>query len=152
MSRVKNVYLNDFVTNQFPVEKFKEMIIAYLNIVESFQLILDDKDYNINITQKYEMRLSSTRKPTNSKVESFIINKYDNKEKMEDCILKYPIAFNNLNDMERKVFTESILNNKKDIEVIEELGIYSNLLSLIRKSAIVRFSLSLGFDKFVKYF
>lgn len=152
MSRVKNVYLNDFVTNQFPVEKFKEMIIAYLNIVESFQLILDDKDYNINITQKYEMRLSSTRKPANSKVESFIINKYDNKEKMEDCILKYPIAFNNLNDMERKVFTESILNNKKDIEVIEELGIYSNLLSLIRKSAIVRFSLSLGFDKFVKYF
>ena len=54
--------------------------------------------------------------------------------------------------MERKVFTESILNNKKDIEVIDELGIYSNLLSLIKKSAIVRFSLSLGFDKFVKYF
>lgn len=152
MSRVKNVYLNDFVTNQFPLEKFKEMIIAYLNIVESFQLILGDKDYNINITQRYEMRLSSTRKPSNSKIESFIISKYDNKEKMEDCILKYPIAFNNLNDMERKVFTESILNNKKDIEVIDELGIYSNLLSLIKKSAIVRFSLSLGFDKFVKYF
>ena len=108
MSRVKNVYLNDFVTNQFPLEKFKEMIIAYLNIVESFQLILGDKDYNINITQRYEMRLSSTRKPSNSKIESFIINKYDNKEKMEDCILKYPIAFNNLNDSSNNLEDELI--------------------------------------------
>lgn len=152
MCKNKTEYLNNFVTSQFPIEKFREMIIAYLNIIESFQLILDDKNYNINITQRYEMRLSSTRRPSHSKLESFIINKYDNKEKMEDCILKYPIAFNNLSDMERKVFTESILNNKKDLEVIEELGIYSNLLNLIKKSAIVKFSLSLGFDKFVNYF
>lgn len=152
MCRVKNVYLGDFVTSQFPIEKFKNMISAYLNIVDSFQLILSDKDYYINITPRYEMRISSNRKPTTSKIESFIINKYDNREKMEDFILKYPIAFNSLNEMERKVFTESILNNRKDLEVIGLLNIYSNLLNTIRKSAIVKFSLSLGFDKIEKNF
>ena len=94
--------MTDYVTNQFPIVKFKEMIFAYLNIVELFQVMLNDKDYYIRITPTYELRTSSGKLPTNSKIESFVIKKYDNKVKMEDCVLQYPMAFNELNEEDRK--------------------------------------------------
>lgn len=152
MSRVKYDYLGEFVVNQFPIDKFNKMIVAYLNIVEAFQLMLADQDYYINFTQKFEMKIGSSKRPTNSKIESFLINKYDNKVKMEECILKYFVAFNNLNEMERKVFVETFIKNKKDIEILDKLGLYATLLNTIRKSAIVRFSLNLGFEHFIQYF
>jgi ArpU family phage transcriptional regulator len=115
-------------------------------------VMLNDKDYYIRITPTYELRTSSGKLPTNSKIESFVIKKYDNKVKMEDCVLQYPMAFNELNEEERQVFLKTFVERKKDIEIIEELRIHSVKLNTIRKSAIVRFSIKLGFDKYVKNF
>lgn len=152
MKKRRSEFMCDFVVNQFPIDKFKEMIFAYLDLIESFESILSDDNYYIRITPKYELKLGATRMPTSSKIESFIINKYDNKDKMEDCILKFPVAFNNLNKEEQRVFVETFIHNKKDVEINEQLGLHSVLLNTIRKSAIVRFSLVLGFDKYTKYF
>src|SRR5574344_1082737 len=152
MRKRSSEFMTDYVTNQFPIVKFKEMIFAYLNIVELFQVMLNDKDYYIRITPTYELRTSSGKLPTNSKIESFVIKKYDNKVKMEDCVLQYPMAFNELNEEERQVFLKTFVERKKDIEIIEELRIHSVKLNTIRKRAIVRFSIKLGFDKYVKYF
>jgi ArpU family phage transcriptional regulator len=152
MRKRSSEFMTDYVTNQFPIVKFKEMIFAYLNIVELFQVMLNDKDYYIRITPTYELRTSSGKLPTNSKIESFVIKKYDNKVKMEDCVLQYPMAFNELNEEERQVFLKTFVERKKDIEIIEELRIHSVKLNTIRKSAIVRFSIKLGFDKYVKNF
>src|SRR5574344_808662 len=79
MRKRSSEFMTDYVTNQFPIVKFKEMIFAYLNIVELFQVMLNDKDYYIRITPTYELRTSSGKLPTNSKIESFVIKKYDNK-------------------------------------------------------------------------
>ena len=152
MRKRSSEFMTDYVTNQFPIVKFKEMIFAYLNIVELFQVMLNDKDYYIRITPTYELRTSSGKLPTNSKIESFVIKKYDNKVKMEDCVLQYPMAFFELNEEERQVFLKTFVERKKDIEIIEELRIHSVKLNTIRKSAIVRFSIKLGFDKYVKNF
>ena len=71
---------------------------------------------------------------------------------MKECISKYLYAYKTLNEMEKKVFIKYFLENKSDYEIIIELDTYSNLLNRIKKSAVVRFSLILGFDKLEKYF
>ena len=142
----------DYIVNQFPIDKYVEMIFAFLSLIESFEKIIDNEDYYIRITPKYELKIGSYQIPTSSKVESFIISKYDNEDKMKECISKYLYAYKTLNEMEKKVFIKYFLENKSDYEIIIELDTYSNLLNRIKKSAVVRFSLILGFDKLEKYF
>ena len=70
-------FLSDFIMKQFDNRKFKEMIRVFLNIVDNFQMVIDKEEYYIKITPSYEMRVGGSRKPTNSKIESFLITKYD---------------------------------------------------------------------------
>ena len=152
MIKQSNDLLNEYVVNQFPIKKFSEMIKACIGIVETFELILDDKDYYICYTSHYGIKIGTSQRSTGSKVETFNIKKYDNAPKMKEFILKYYNAFDSLSFCEKQVFKETFINNTKDVVILEKLGLYNDLLSAIRKSAIVRFSLILGFDKFVNEF
>ena len=145
-------YLSDFIIKQFDVKKFKKMIKAFLNLIDNFQLMIDSEEYQIKFTSNYEIRVGGNKKPTSSKIESFIYSKYDTIEKMEQLLLKYKVAFNSLNDTERRIFIAVFINNLTINDLCEDFITYPDKLSKIRKSAIIKFSLKLGFDKFVDYF
>lgn len=148
----QNQFLSDYIIKQFDVKKFKKMIIAFLSIVDNFQHIIDKDEYYIKYTANYEVRVGGSKKPVSSKVESFIIKKYDTEDKKEQLLLKYKNAFNCLNPIERKVFVATFLENKTNLDLCDELVTYDQKINSIRKSAIVRFCLKLGFERFVDYF
>ena len=50
--------LTDFMIKQFDVKKLEEIVKAFLELVETATLILDDKDYYIRITPAYEVELA----------------------------------------------------------------------------------------------
>lgn len=145
-------YLSNFIIKQFDVVKFKKMIKVFLSLVENFQIVLDEEEYYIKLTPSYEIRVGGASKPTHSKVESFVIKQYDTAEKKQQLILKYKLAFNCLNDLERKVFYAVFLEHKTTIDICEDLIVYPDKLNYVKKSAIVRFALKLGFDKFIDQF
>lgn len=148
----QNQFLSDYIIKQFDVKKFKKMIVAFLSIVDNFQHIIDKDEYYIKYTANYEVRVGGSKKPASSKVESFIIKKYDTEDKKEQLLLKYKNAFNCLNPIERKVFVATFLENKTNLDLCDELVTYDQKINSIRKSAIVRFCLKLGFERFVDYF
>lgn len=47
MRKRRTDFLNDYVANQYPIEKFKELIFITLDIVENFLLTLEC-GYNYN--------------------------------------------------------------------------------------------------------
>ena len=148
----QNQYLSKFIIKQFDVNKFKKMIKVFLSLVDNFQMVLDLEDYYIKMTSNYEIRVGGSSRPTHSKVESFVVKKYDTIEKKQQLLLKYKLAFNCLNELERKVFYAVFVENKTTIDICEDLIVYPDKLNIIKKSAIVRFALKLGFDKFIDQF
>ena len=120
----QNQFLSNYIIKQFDVKKFKKMIFAFLSIVDNFQHIIDKDEYYIKYTANYEIKVGGSKKPTSSKVESFIIKKYDTEEKKEQLLLKYKAAFNCLNPVERKVFVATFLENKTNLDLCDELLTY----------------------------
>ena len=58
----------------------KHIIAAFFpNVCASCKTIIDKDEYYIKYTTNYEIRVGGNRKPSNSKVESFIIKKYEKK-------------------------------------------------------------------------
>ncbi len=148
----QTLYLADFITRQYDLKKFEKMIKAFLNLVDNFQLMVNTEEYSLKLTASYEIRCGGNKKPTSSKIESFYHNKYDTIEKKEQLLLKYRDAFNSLNEVERKVFMATFVNPLSNQELCSKLLVYEKKLTIIRKSAIVRFCLRLGFDRFVDNF
>ena len=68
MRKKNNDYMVDYIVNQFPIDKYVEMIFAFLSLIESFEKIIDNEDYYIRITPKYELKIGSYQIPTSSKV------------------------------------------------------------------------------------
>lgn len=145
-------FLSDFVIRQFDIKTFKEMIHAFISLIDNFQRIIDKEEYYIKLTPNYEVRVGGNLKPTHSKVESFIFKKYDEEWKMEQLLLKFKVAFNSLNEAERKVFIATFVDKKTNLDLCEEIITYYDKITIIRKSAIVRFCLKLGFEKLVDEF
>ena len=150
MRRRKNIYLGSNVANQYPIEKLKNIIFDVVDIVDSFILDFgEEENLNSSSISKYEERLGQFQRVTTSKVESICINKITNDEKKKEFILKYGIAFKSLNDMEKKVFISTFIEGYTNNVIIKTLGLNSEQLTMIRKSAIVRFSLKMGLNKFI---
>lgn len=145
-------YQTNFIIQQFNIHKFKKMIEVFLNLINNFQTYLASEEYTIKLTSNYEMRVGGNLKPTTSTVETFLYSKYDTDEKKQQLLLKYKVAFNSLNEMERKIFTETFINNATNDEMADKFYICLNKVTFIKKSAIVKFSLRLGFDHFVNSF
>lgn len=147
-------FLSDFIINQFNCSKLEEMIIGFLDLIQTAQFVLSDDNYQIKITPTYEMRLagSSTVRKVSSKVESLVIHKYNTEDKLQDLVIKYPQAFNNLNSDEKMIFYRVFINHDKQNVICDELSIYPYQFQYIKKSAMVKFCLYLGLEKYVEYF
>ena len=148
---MRETILSDFITSQYNIRKLEEVTKTFLELIDTVILILADDSYNIKITPSYELKItgySSVRNVT-SKVESFVIHKYDSEEKLKDLVYKYSKSFNNMSKIERELFTKIFINKEKKTYVMEEMGLYQYQFDPIKKSAVVKFCLVLGLDKYV---
>lgn len=146
--------LTDFMINQFDVKKLEEMVRAFLELVETASLILDDNDYYIRITPTYEVELAgkSNVRSTSSKIETFMIYKYDSKEKLRDLIAKYPNAVKKLTKEEQELFVRCFINKEKKSYIQEAMILHQYQYDRLKKSTIVKFCIILGLDKYVNNF
>ena len=149
----KSEYLDEFVVNQYPIEILKKIIFATLDIVDNFIITLGEESYlDSSSISNYEERLGSFNSNPSSKIESIYINQLSTDSKMKEFILKYGNALNSLNSGEREVFVAAFIKGEDNISIQDELKICPIQLNIIKKSAIVRFSLKLGLDKFINLF
>src|SRR5574344_829313 len=144
----KREFLSSYMLKQYDTAKLKKIIKLFLEMTDNFQMVIDEDSYYIRITSSYEMKIVGNKKPISSKVEHFIINKYDSINKMQQLLLKYKIAFNSLNEMERVVFINTFIKQNSNEELCERLITYKDKIVLARKSGIVKFSIRLGLTKF----
>lgn len=146
----KSPYLSEEISNQYPIEKFKLLIINVLDIVENFIIELGDEDkYNSSSTTRYEECIGTHQFSTTSKIESMLIKMYDQEPKKREFIDKYFKVLKSLDKFERKIFIYTFINGKNYDEICELLELSTVTINKIKKSMIVRFSLRLGLDKFI---
>ena len=148
---MRETILSDFITSQYNIRKLEEVTKTFLELIDTVILILADDSYNIKITPSYELKITGYSNVCNvtSKVESFVIHKYDSEEKLKDLVYKYSKSFNNMSKTERELFTKIFINKEKKTYVMEEMGLYQYQFDPIKKSAVVKFCLVLGLDKYI---
>jgi len=119
-------FLSDFIVSQFDCSKLEEVIVGFLDLIQTAQYILSDDNYQIKITSSYEMRIggSSSVRNVSSKVESLVIHKYHTEGKLQEMIIKYPKAFNSLNNFEKIIFKKIFIDHEKQNAICDELNIY----------------------------
>lgn len=148
---MKERILSDFIINQYDIEKMEELTIAFINLVETALIKLTDDDYDIKITPSYEMKvIGNPIISSSSKIESFLISKYDNDDKLKELLYKYSKSFNNMTITEREIITKVYIKDEKKTNVMLDMNLHQYQFDSIRKSAIVKFCLVLGIDKYVE--
>ena len=148
---MKEKLLSDFITSQYNIRKLEEVTKAFLELIDTVILILADDSYNIKITPSYELKITgySNVRNVSSKVESFIINKYDSEEKLKDLVFKYSKSFNSMTKLERELFTKLFINKETKTYIMQDMRLYQYQFDPIKKSAVVKFCLVLGLDKYI---
>lgn len=150
MIRKRSDFITDYVANQYPVEKFRELIIITMDIVENFLLILENgANYDSTTIASYGEKYGSSKYNTNSKIESIIIKNMQDEEKMNKFLNSYYTAYAILNEEEKRVFDASFVDRLPDNEIAIEYKTYSKYITKVKKSAIIKFCLKSGLDKFV---
>ena len=153
MRKRRSEYLSEFVANQYPVEVLKKIIIAVLDIVENFIVELEEDKYlNTYTTNRYEERIGSFQLCVSSKVESMCIKNMSTELQKRNFIAKYGMALNSLNREEKQVFIYTFIKRENNLTILSDLKMHPDQLTVIRKSAIVRFSIKLGLEKFIPLF
>lgn len=152
MRTKSNEYLSDFIVKQFNLIKYRALTNAFLEITLTLEAMLNDEYYRIRFDSGGDLKLGGAKRPSSSQMESMLIRDYQTKETMQQVLLKYKMAFNNLNDNEKEVFRLSFIEHLKDLDICDELCIYQKKLIQIRNSAMIRFCLYLGLDKFIDLF
>ncbi len=148
---MKEKILSDFITNQYDIGKLETVIKMFLNLIDAAILILTNEDYNIKITPSYEMKLSSNQfLSASSRIESFLMSKYNTDDKLKELLYKYSRSFNNMTKIEREVFTRIFIKKEKKTNVMLDMHLYQYQFDPIKKSAVVKFSLVLGLDKYAE--
>lgn len=146
----RDKFLNDFIANQYPVDKFKQLIIDALDLAENFQLILDsDFDYNSSSIVSYGEKFGFSKYRKNSKVESLCIKHFNDEEKMREFLAVFWNAYDLLNDEEKQIFNATFIEGLTDLEIADIYKTHTHRIVFVRRSAIVRFCLRTGLDKFV---
>ncbi len=150
MIKRRTLFLSDYIVNQYPVEKFRELIFITLDIVETFLLILESGfSYNSSTVSSYEYKYGSRVKNTSSKIESILIKNMNDEEKMVKFLNSYYYAYKSLNEEEKEIFDSTFIDRMTDTEIINNLRTNSRHIGIVRKSAIVKFCLKSGLDRFV---
>lgn len=145
-----NDYLKKYILDQFDYVSYKRLVEIFINLIETLQITVGDYETGISITPNYELNYNGySSRVTSSKIESFIIKDYNTECKAKLCIKKFTIAFNRLNDLEKKIFYSTFIEKNKDELILSEFNLCSKELNKIRKSGVIKFSLYLGFDKII---
>lgn len=146
----RSLYLSEELTSQYPIEKYKKLILDVIDIVENFIIELgDESKYDSSSTAKYEECVGSHQFSTSSKIESMLIKMYDQEPKKREFIDKYFKVLKSLDKLERKAFICTFIKGMETEDLIEVLKLSDKPVRRIKKSAIVRFSIRLGLDKFI---
>ena len=150
MRKRRTDFLTDYVANQYPIEDFKELIFITLDIVENFLLTLENGfNYNSTSISAYGEKYGSSQRNTNSKIESIIIKNMKDEQKMSQFLNSYFTAYSTLNKEEKNIFDATFVDKLTDQDIIYKYRTYSKYITKVRKSAIVKFCLRSGLDKFV---
>ena len=153
MSKKRTDFLSGFVVEQYPIGILKEIINSVVDIVDNFIIELGEDEYlSLSSTSRYDERVGSSQRNTTSKIETMCIKKMNSEEKMKEFIYKYGLALNFLNREERQVFIHLFIKKSDTLTIYDDMKIGSNQYNVIKKSAIVRFSIKMGLEKFVPLF
>ena len=138
---MKEKLLSDFITSQYNIRKLEEVTKAFLELIDTVILILADDSYNIKITPSYELKITgySNVRNVSSKVESFVIHKYDSEEKLKDLVFKYSKSFNSMTKLERELFTKLFINKEKKLTLCKIWDYISINLILLKKVLLLNF-------------
>lgn len=146
----KNDFLNKYIIDQFNYATYKKIVEIFINLINTLQISVGDYETGISITPKYEMDYAGFHgRVVNSKIESFLIRDYNTEWKAKSCIKKYTCAFNSLNKLEKVIFYKTFIIKEKDEIIMLDYRICNKELNKVRKSAVIKFSLYLGFDKII---
>ena len=145
----KTPFISDFVANQYPIEKFRKLICLTIDIVENYLLSLEEGfDYNSSTISSYEPKYSAYISFGNSKIDSMLISNMLEEEQRFKFLGIYYNAYETLNDDEKAIFNATFIDGLNDYEIIKKYNTYSRRIIYIRKSAIIKFCLRSGLDKF----
>lgn len=65
MMKKRTIFLTDYIANQYPIEKLKELIFISIDIAENFLLSLESGfNYNFSNVLSYEKKYGSCQKKT----------------------------------------------------------------------------------------
>lgn len=153
MSKKRTDFLSGFVVEQYPIDILKQIINSVVDIVDNFIIELGEDEYlSLSSTSRYDERVGSSQRNTTSKIETMCIKKMNSEEKMKEFIYKYGQALDFLNREERQVFIHLFIKKSDTLTIYDDMKIGSNQYNVIKKSAIVRFSIKMGLEKFVPLF
>lgn len=150
MKKRRSIFLSDYIVEQYPIEDYKEIIFITLDIVENFLLVLERGfSYDSTSIASYGEKYGSSQRNNISKIESIYIKNLQTQEAMENFLETYFDAYNSLNQEEKDIFDSTFIDGLSDLEIIAKYNTHSKHIRMVRKSAIIRFTLRAGLDKFV---
>ena len=145
-----SVFLKDKITKQYPLSKFTKLIELSIDMVENFLITLEEGfNYDSTTLASYEIKYTSNYANTSSKVETLFIKNISEKEDMEKFLYSYYSAYKILNDEEKQIFNATFIDHLSDTEIMIKYDSYFEKISYVRRSAIVRFCLKSGLNKFI---
>ncbi len=148
--RKKSDFLSEYVTNQYPIDKFKKLIFISIDIVQAFLISLEEGyDYSLSSIALYTEKYGSSVRNNNSKIESILIKNMSKEEDMIKFLSCYFRAYMLLNDEEKLMFNLTFIDKLSDMQIIVKYDTYPDHIQLVRKNTIVKFCLKSGLDKFV---
>lgn len=146
----KAIYLSEDITTQYPLAKFTKLIELSVDLVENFLIMLEDGfDYDSTTLASYSLKYTSNIINTSSKVESLYLKNIKQKEDIEKFLYSYYSAYNFLNIEEQNMFNATFIDHLNDTEIMVKYDSYYDKITRIRRSAIVRFCLKCGLDRFI---
>ena len=101
MRTKSNDFLSDFIVKQFDLTKYRALILAFIEITITIEAMLNDEYYRIRFDSGGDLKVGGIKKPISNQMESMMIRDYQTKEKMQQVLLKYKMAYNTLNDLEK---------------------------------------------------
>ncbi len=147
---MRECILSNYITEQYDVDKLEEVIKVFMDLIETAMLKLANDDYYIKITPSYEMRFAGNQLIfKTSKIDSFLVDRYDTDEKLQELLFKCSKSFNNMTKQEREFFTRKFIKQERKFNLINDMSLHQYQYDQLRKSSIVKFCLVLGLDKFV---
>lgn len=150
MRKRRSLFLTEYVANQYPIEKFKELIFILLDMVDNSLLTLETGyNYDSSSISTYGEKYGSSHININSRVETLYIKNLDDEKKLEQLLNIYFLSYETLNQDEKNIFDATFFDRLTDVEIIEKYKTYPKFVTKVRKSAVVKFCLRSGLDKFV---